>query len=168
MVSFDPIYCSQVGLGGPIVFVKPKKKKLLNKIYENMKIPFSPSYFSSLIHSVNNHSSLLPSEPLSNSIHICSEVEDLISIYSGDLFYVVIRLMTQMLIKEIHASEGHLKTSQLKFGKLSKIWELKVNRTKSYLKVSLWRREIGRDLKISWWQLLGFHEFYYIQCKRVQ
>lgn len=42
---------------GPEIPVKPKKSKQVIQIYENLKIPFAPSYFSALLQSQENHSS---------------------------------------------------------------------------------------------------------------
>lgn len=80
----DPISCSPTGPGGPILLSKPRKKKSLNDIYENLKIPFFSSYFSALIHSANNATSyFIPYKHLPCPSHLCSEVEDSISRYSG-------------------------------------------------------------------------------------
>ncbi|KAI5444628.1 hypothetical protein KIW84_013049 [Lathyrus oleraceus] len=53
-VFFYSILCSPKMPVGPCFGPQLRKKKLLNEIYENIKIPFSPSNFSTLVHSTNN------------------------------------------------------------------------------------------------------------------
>lgn len=49
--SSDLISFSQVGLRGPMGNKQTNKKKALVNIYESLRIPYAPSYFTALIHS---------------------------------------------------------------------------------------------------------------------
>lgn len=60
----DSISCTQSGLRGPLKITKPNIKKALVDIYESLKIPYAPSYFTTLLQSQIN-SNLKP--PLSKN-----------------------------------------------------------------------------------------------------
>lgn len=83
-VPSDPISCSPNGPGIVIDGPKLGRKKLINEIYENIKIPFSPSYFPHLIHSSKKLSDpSIPFGPPTNLVVLSSEMEDSCSRYSG-------------------------------------------------------------------------------------
>lgn len=57
--------------GGLDLMRRPKKTKVVADIYENIQIPFAPSYFSALLHSQGN-----PNFPLTMNISpVCNEKE---------------------------------------------------------------------------------------------
>lgn len=72
--SSDPIICSHSSFRGPLFQNKISKKKALVDIYKSLKIPYAPSYFTTLLHSQINPKLKLNSHK--KSPLMINEVED--------------------------------------------------------------------------------------------